>query len=341
MTGNRSGRIFMKNKLEKYIEDCIYYYDLPGLAISTKDQKIAAGYADFEKKTPLTTEHVFHMASVSKLFTATAVMMLIDREELSLDDEPAEILAMENHWPPVTMKDLLTHTSGLGNVDDFHWTEPRIDEGALHGYVMGPRVAGSTLLFEPGDRFSYSDKGYELLGDLIAQISGMSYEEFIKENILDPLEMENSTFLTFQRRKEELAAPHFKDEDNHIKVQPYYPYNREHGPSSTLTTDVWDIEKFAEAHINKTLFADYDRAWTKYTEVPNNGEGMGLSWFMREQRGSKLYGHEGTDDGFRANIWICPENGQYVSVMCNMSKAPVKRIGKGVMDIILGYEPKF
>ena len=79
----------------------------------------------------------------------------------------------------------------------------------------------------------------------------------------------------------------------------------------------------------------YEKIWTKHALVPNNGEHMGLGWFMREQDGYKIIGHEGTDIGFRASHWICPELDAQVTVVCNISGGAVKKISKGIYDILI------
>ena len=142
----------------------------------------------------------------------------------------------------------------------------------------------------------------------------------------------------------------------------YYPYTRQHAPSSTLTSNVRDLLRWGRAHLasargcadgsGRGADADapllkpetYRKVWRPYATVPNNGEQMGLGWFMREQivtsddgtaRTYRLYGHEGTDDGFRASFWICPELDLVTVVLSNLSGAPVKKINKKLFSVIL------
>ncbi|MGL4484991.1 MAG: serine hydrolase domain-containing protein [Anaerovoracaceae bacterium] len=374
--------------LNEYLKECLYLYDLPGLCISARigkySYKNAMGYQNFIDKTALLEKHIFHMASVSKLFVSTAIMQLIqgeatytnsrgENETLSLNSKLVEIL----HWlkadesaysnsncaptlDEISIKDAITHTAGLTDVIDYAWDKPEFDDGALKRYLQSDEVTKSKLLWPVSEnKFCYSNIGFEILGAVIAKVSGISFEEYVEENILLPLNMDNSKFRTFLWGQNDLredkirenplnslnlktlqsaglALPHTKDDDKHIVLEKQYPYNRAHGPSSTLTTNSYDIEKFAEAHLKKTFFKKdlYDTIWSEYTTVPNNGEGMGLGWFMREQNGYKLMGHEGNDDGFRASFWICPELDAYVAIMANISKAPVKKINRGVFDIL-------
>ena len=351
------------NKLDKFLEETLFYQDLPGLAVGITagekspshlkglNYKGTAGFKDFLTREPLKPEHIFHMASVTKLFVGTAVMQLVSAEKLSLGTKAVDVL------PWLTMQDerlndialihLLTHTAGLGDVEDYGWDRPETDGGALRRYLESEEVTRSRLLWAPGSgKFQYSNMGYEMLGSIIAEASGMSFEEYVAAHIFKPLGMLDSTLLTHERTggslqledlsKAGLAMPHTKDKNNHITLEEHYPYNRAHGPSSTLTTNLFDMEKWARANLNKALLTKetHEEMWKPYAEVPGNGEEIGISWFIRRQNGYTLYGHEGNDDGFRASFWICPELDLHIVVASNLSKAPVKKINKSVFDIL-------
>lgn len=353
----------ISKKLDKFMEETLFYQDLPGLAIGISigedsenpykglNYKNAVGYKDFLTKEPLEPEHVFHMASVTKLFVGTALMQLVSLGKLALMTKAVEVipwLKMEDdRFRDMTVVDLMTHTAGLTDVMDYGWDKPEKDPGALQRYIESGEVVKSRLLWAPGQgAFKYSNIGYEILGAIIAQVSGVSFEEYIQQNIFQPLEMNYSELLTFERAQgslklEDLSAaglamPHTKDAGNHIIHEPQYPYNRAHGPSSTLTTNIFDMEKWARGHLDKKILSEksYESVWSPQAVVPNNGEHIGLSWFIREQNGYTLYGHEGNDDGFRASFWICPELDLHIVVASNISKAPVKKINKSVFDIL-------
>lgn len=351
------------DKLNKFVEEALFYQDLPGLEVgisigeNSKSRhkglnfKRAAGYKDFMTKEPLKTGDIFHMASVTKLFVGAAVMQLAEEGKVRLSAKAAELLPWlfieDQRYLNITVKDLLSHTSGLGDVGNYGWDKPEFDEGALRRYIESEEVRNSRLLWEPGIlKFQYSNMAYEILGAIISEISGLSFEDYVENNIFKPLEMNDTTLLTFKRAggslklkdlsKAGVAMPHVKDKNNHIMHEPFYPYNRAHGPSSTLTSNLDDMEKWAKAHLSRSFLKEktYSQIWEKVASVPNNGEHIGLSWFIREQNGYTLYGHEGNDDGFRASFWICPELDAHIVVMSNITKAPVKKINKSVFDIL-------
>lgn len=351
-------------QLDQYVEESLFYFDLPGLAVSVGvseqgpaslaglNYKKAAGTADITTGQPLEEAHIFHMASVSKLFTSTGILQLCAAGKLDLNDKLGDILPYvsidDKRYGQIKIQHMLTHTSGMADVQDYHWDTPKIDENALKGYALSPEVKESHMLWAPEEnKFRYSNMAYELLGLIIAETAQMPYEDYMKQQILEPLEMKDSTFLTFERaggsleledlKRAGMAMPHTKDKEKRIVPEAHYPYNREHGPSSTLTSNIFDLEKWAKAHLEKRLFSEdlYNKIWTRYALVPNNGEGMGLGWFMRKQMEYDIYGHEGTDDGFRASFWICPQLSAHVTVAANISRGAVKKINKKLFDILI------
>jgi CubicO group peptidase (beta-lactamase class C family) len=294
--------------------------------------------------------------------------MLVERGALDLDTPVCAYLPQfrmrDERYREIAAFHLLTHTAGMPDVADYAWDAPEIDSGALSRYVNGEEVRDASLLWAPGEgRFRYSNLGYELLGALIAAISDRSFETFMEEEILRPLGMTSSTFLTYTRTQEGrdmdadaagreqilralnidalrdagVCAPHAKNDGNRIVRETCFPYNRAHGPSSTLTANLRDLRRFGEAHLRGALLRpeSYEKAWNPYALVPNNGEHIGLSWFIREQRRYKLYGHEGTDDGFRASFWICPALDMQIIVASNLSGAPVKKINKQLFEMLM------
>jgi CubicO group peptidase (beta-lactamase class C family) len=363
-------------KLYEYLGKALFNYDLPGLAAYAQRGRsesgelsftAAVGFMDMAEKIPIESGSVFHLASVCKLFVSICVLQLAEQGLLGLDDRVAEHLPWfsmkDRRYKEITVRHILTHTAGLPDIDEYCWDRPEVDEGALRRYVSSGEIAEASLLWAPGERqFSYSNIGYEILGALIAQVSGQSFEDCMEQRIFQPLGMKDSTFLTFNRtgegramdtgtadratiqkalclrtlREAGVCMPHTKDAEKHIIPERYFPYNRAHGPSSTLTSNPADMRKWGTAHLTKKLLKaeTYEEAWRPYAQVPNNGEHIGLGWFIRKQKGYTLYGHEGSDDGFRASFWICPELDIQIFVASNISQAPVKKINKNIFEII-------
>jgi CubicO group peptidase (beta-lactamase class C family) len=367
-------------RIGEYVDRAAFGFDLPGLAAGVRvgedsplscagtDCEAVAGFMDFRERIALRADHIFHMASVSKLFVATGVLLLAEEGLLDLEAPVCAYLPWfrmrDARCGEISALQLLAHTAGLPDVADYRWDAPETDSGALQRYLRSGEVREAALLWSPREgRFRYSNLGYELLGALIAARSGRSFETFMEERILRPLGMASSTFLTYTRtpagrgmdaekagraeiaralstdalRDAGVCVPHGKDADKRIVREPFFPYNRAHGPSSTLSSNLRDMRRFGEAQLRGALLspASREKARTAYALVPNNGEHIGLAWFIREQNGYRLYGHEGTDDGFRASFWICPQLDLQITVVSNLSGAPVKKISKQIFDLLL------
>jgi CubicO group peptidase (beta-lactamase class C family) len=352
-----------QQRIAEAVSRAYEYNDLPGLAAGVVTPAggslfYSKGYANFKTRIPLHKEHVFHFASVSKLFVATAILQLVQNGQLSLEGFLLSVLPWfrpdDPAYATLTIRQILSHTAGIPDVKDYHWDKPETDSEALKRYILSGEVIRSPLIspaVSTGDSanaategppsFRYSNIGYELLGAVIAELSGITFEEYVKTHIFNPLGMSDSTFLTFLRPSRRLASPHAKATDKRITVLKDYPYNRAHAPSSTLTSTLTDISKFGEAFLTKNPALlneeSYNQMWEEQAVVGGNSEGMGLAWFIRKQGGYTLYGHEGSDDGFRSSFWICPKLGTQITVLSNISDAPVKKINKSIFSA-MAYE---
>jgi CubicO group peptidase (beta-lactamase class C family) len=331
--------------LEEQHNKALFYYDLPGLAVHAtvgeEDYYSFSGWQNAVTKAPLKEHHIFHMASVTKLFVSTAILKLCEQGMAVLDGKVADYLPQfkmaDERYKQLTLRQMLSHTSGMPDDDEYHWDKFETDSEALMRYVTSKAVTDAHLLWDPSEtKFAYSNIAYEILGAAIANISGMEFEEYVSENIFKPLGMNDSDLLTFRRDMNVVCAPHEKDEDNNIKIVKHFPYTRGHGPSSTLTATLKDMSIWGRAVVDQKILKpeSFQEAWKVYATVPNNNEGIGLAWFRREQDGHVLYGHEGTDDGFRSSFWVCPELKISITVCSNISKAPVKRINRETFEFI-------
>ncbi|MDR1953952.1 MAG: beta-lactamase family protein [Clostridiales Family XIII bacterium] len=368
-------------KIEHAIDDIYARHDLPGLAVGVKvgadspladagiDISSVRGHSDFEGKAPLKANAVFHMASVAKLFVATCVMQLYAASRLDIDAPLVEYLPWfrmdDPRYTAITVRQVLSHTAGIPDIRDYHWTEPEIDRSAPRRFITSAEVTAPPLLWNPGaGGFSYSNIGYDILGALIAEVSGETFESYVETHIFAKLGMRDSTFSTFLRTPEGRALageqnpsagevraalspvrlheygvviPHRKNANRRVVRQAYYPYHRAHAPSSTLTSTLRDIKRWGDAHIEGWDGLEpnaYEQMWHGETVIENNNERMSLGWFLREQNGYRLYGHEGADDGFRSSFWICPALKTQITVLINIDRPSVKKFNKQLFDLL-------
>ena len=132
----------------------------------------------------------------------------------------------------ITVRQMLSHTSGMPDVEDYRWDKPEYDDGSLERYVRS--LQDQVLRWDPGTKFAYSNMAFEVLGDLVAKVSGMSFEDYVRDNILRPVGMASSTLLIKEADPARLATGHTPSKDGPSIPVAHYPYNRSHTPSSNL-----------------------------------------------------------------------------------------------------------
>jgi CubicO group peptidase (beta-lactamase class C family) len=329
----------ISRKLDREIERLFQQSDTPGLAVGVvKDQELiyAKGFGVMNLKTggEVTPRTLFHMASITKPFVATSIVQLLEHNKLALDDRIVEYLPYfemkDERYDTLTIRQFLTHSSGMPNVEDYRWDKPEYDEGALERYVRS--LTDQELLFEPGEKFTYSNMAFEVLGDLIAKVSGQSFADCAKEHILLPLGMNDSSILIQDVDPALLANGHVKGWLGRTRVTKHYAYNRRHGPSSCLYSNVVDMSRWAIANMNRGELegrrildaSSYELLWTPAQEgVRVSGDRrpvqVGLSWFLSEKGGYRIVSHGGIDTGYRTNLVMYPEAGVAVIVLSNYS----------------------
>lgn len=201
----------MKQLCEIFLDEAMEYHDLPGLVIGVsrrgEEYTGARGVRDILTGDPLQADDVFHCASISKLFTSSAIMRLVEEGSLDPDDRLRDILPdlfgngiRDSRWEDIRLYQILSHTAGIGDVKDYRWEECLTSEHALSDYVHSEEVIGQPLLWAPGQGgFRYSNIGYEILGHIIAVKSGLSYEAFVRQNLMEPAGMRDASMLTWER----------------------------------------------------------------------------------------------------------------------------------------------
>jgi CubicO group peptidase (beta-lactamase class C family) len=189
-------------KLDALLQSINKRNDFHGSVLVAKNGKVLyknnVGYADFNKKEPLNDEFTFQLASVSKQFTAAAIMLLNERNQVQLND------LVSNYFPDfpyenVTIKNLLNHTAGLPKyfwVTDNKWKQEKAPTNSEMMQLLDS--VNVQRFFTPGQKFDYSNTGYFVLASIVEKVSGLSFSDFMKKNIFDPLEMKDSFVYSFE-----------------------------------------------------------------------------------------------------------------------------------------------
>ncbi len=308
-------------------------FDAPGIAFGMiKNDTIiyadAHGVRSRDTKEPLTTSSLFHMASVSKPFVATAIVQLMEQGKIDLDEKLTYYLPYftmaDERYKDITIKHMLTHTSGIPDIDNYEWDKPQYDDGAAERYVRSQKVV--KLDFAPGDRYSYSNPAFDILCDVISKTSGITFEEYMKKNIFEPIGMKNSTFFKPEVPESLATQPHVLGDSLQIVVSKIYPYNRRHAGSSTLHSNVEDMLLWARVYLNKgsingkQIYSKESYKLLTSVHSPEDQRKVCLSWFLGKINNSEIYNHSGGDEGYATFFGFMPEYKSAVVMMTNTDK---------------------
>jgi CubicO group peptidase (beta-lactamase class C family) len=290
-------------------------YNIPGLAIGlvAKDTILyAAGYGikSIKNPQPVNENTIFHTASVSKLFTAQAIMMLVENGEISLNEKLLSIIPELNHTDQrvedITILNLLNHTSGLPDVHNYHWGNNNQSEKSLEDYILSLNLK---LKSEPSTQYIYSNLGYNILGYIIEKLTNTSFDNYLKENILNACGMTNSDFRYFKIPDSLKTSPHSKHWiTGKIYERKTYPYTREHAPSSTLNSSATDLCKWMISFMKMLDSGNSENVFDEMTEPGFSAyPHIGLGFQLSKVESRKAIGHYGGDKGFRSYLLMIPE----------------------------------
>lgn len=344
---HKSGAQELSQRIDKYLSEQVRIHGIPGLTVTVVQNgkpayRGAFGVRQIGKNEKLTPEHVFHFASVSKPFVATAIMQLVEQEKMDLDAPVIKYLPYfrlaDERYRAITIRQMLNHSSGMPDVQDYEWDKAQTDEGAAEGYVR--QIANEQLLWAPGDGWRYSNMAFDVLGDVIAKVSGLSFEAYIRANIFEPLGMDHSSFIYPEIQESLRTTGHVSDP---AQVSDVYPYNRRHAPSSTLNSSVSQMINWMLVNLNRGEFegqrilraGSYDLLWTSTTGTNTNSSQVGLSWFLGEHAGHRTVGHGGGDTGFRSYILLLPDDNIGIVLASNWNRTNSGALTYGILDLIL------
>jgi CubicO group peptidase (beta-lactamase class C family) len=338
-------------KIDALIVEAMEAEGVPGVAVAiTEGGELTYarghGVMNVETKVAVTPQTLFHLASITKTFVGTAILRLAERGRLDLHAPVVAYLPYfrlhDERYTQITIAQMLSHTSGMPDTDEYDWDRPEYDDGALERYVRG--LEGLSLLAPPGERFAYSNIAFEVLGDVIAKVSGISFEEYVRRELLLPLGMARSTLLVREADPALLASPHVRAASGDVVVSDVFPYNRAHAPSSTMYSNVLELSRWAMAHLNRGEFGGariltsqtYDLTWRSWAATRDGyWQEIGLSWFLGERSGERCVAHEGADVGFKACFILAPARGVSAIGLGNLDMMKNEDLTDAILDVVL------
>ncbi len=320
----------------------------PGCALAVfRDGRIVYqrgyGMADLDHDIPITPSTVFHVASMSKQFTAASIVLLAQQGKLSLDDEVRKYVPeMPDFGAPITIRNLIHHTSGLRD----QWTL-LILAGWRYSLdlitdddVLSVLTRQKDLNFRPGEKHLYSNTGYTLLAQVVKHVSGQSFREFTSSRIFQPLGM---------------TSTHFRDEHAEIIKNMAVGYEPAKGNTfrisitnfdtvgaTSLLTTVKDLALWDENFYNPRVGGPGLIKQMLERGRLNNGEQLDYAFglFLGKYRGPPTVDHPGADAGYRSDMIRFPQQHFSVACLCNVADSRPEELTRKVADIYLAKELK-
>ena len=321
---------------------------IPGLALAVlRDGKVvkAQGYglANVELGVEVKPETVFQTGSVGKQFTATAVMMLVEEGKVGLDDKLSKYLeGTPAAWRDVTVRNLLTHTSGIADYTDSEYTKAGGLINLRGDYTeaeLYQKFVQLPLKFETGTKWKYSNTGYALLGFVIHKVTGEFYGDFLQERIFRPLGM-SATRIISEADIVPNRASGYELVKGEIKNQEWVSATLNTTADGALYTNVLDLGKWDAALYTERLLkrTSFEQMWTPVKLKDGKTYPYGFGWFLNGVKGHRLVEHDGSWQGFTMNISRYVDDGLTVIVMTNLDSEHAKpeRVAHGVAGIYEG-----
>ncbi|MEJ2584125.1 MAG: serine hydrolase, partial [Robiginitalea sp.] len=336
------------------------YENLPGIsALVVEDQKVlwkgAFGLANPDENRKMSPATLCSICSISKLFTAVAVMKLYDEGKLRLDDKIGDLLPhynLKQQFPdsgPVTIRSLLTHSSGLPREAAYpYWTGPDFPFPTRE--QVDAQLENQQTLYPASTYFQYSNLGLTLLGEVVEEVSGMPYERYVKEQILEPLGLSDTRpEMPEERYGKELAVGYTALNRERTREKVFFFQARGITPAAGFTSNVEDLGRFAswQFRLRDTTAPEILKPATlKFMQTvhwtdPDWSSTWGLGFVVFKGPGGTTWvGHGGSCPGYRSAFQLDLKNKRGYSVMINSSGTNPGKYIRGIHGILSKARPK-
>ena len=288
------------------------------------------GLANVENNVPVTEKTVIRLGSVSKQFFATAILKLMEEGKLSIEDHVHKFFPdAPETWRPIQLKHLLSHTSGLKREG------PAYNNSIIQPDIVVIRSAYSLPLdFKTGERYQYCNLAYFMLAEIIRQVSGMPWQDYIKEKLFVPAGMKNSGMTDFYPIIPNRANGYMHKNGELVNADAMYAVRPSGGFLSTTTDMIlWDKVLREKNIILKK--EDWELLWTPFIKTSTNTaskEYYGFGWSIDEVNGRKVIQHGGSNVGFRSYYTRFVNDGLSIIILTNTDEANPGAIMKALSE---------
>lgn len=322
-------------KADEYLKASVKFDQFSGSVLVAKNGVpiFSRGYgqANIELNVPNTPNTVFKIASLTKQFTALAVMQLQERGKLNVNDAICRYLDdCPAAWQPITIRQLLTHTSGIPNFSSLPDWDEKLSIQPYEKLAFVKLFRDLPLQFAPGENYRYSNSAYYLLGLIIEKASGRSYQEFLRANIFAPLGMKNTNFDNPYRLTPNLAKGYYWYLNSFVNA-PYHTLSSSYSNGGLVSTTgdllLWDQALYTDKLVSRQSLDEI------FTPVKRN---YGYGWIVEKKLDRKSMGHAGSFNGFSSFILRFPDEKITVIVLSNSDEASATKIANNLSAIVFG-----
>src|SRR5688572_3804650 len=322
-------------KVDEYIRAEMLAQQIPGVSLAViKNGEIvlARGYglANVEHQVPVKPETIFQSGSMGKQFTAAAVMMLVEEGKLSLDDKITKFFPdAPDTWRNITVRHLLTHTSGITDYPQDFDLRRDYTEDELY-----QRIKPIPLAFQPGEKWSYSNLAYVMLGVLIHKVSGRFYGDFLQERVFRPLGMTTARVISEADIVPNRAAG-YRLANGQLKNQSWVSPSLNTTADGALYLSVYDMAKWDASLYTEELLkrSSLEEMWTPVKLNDGKTHPYGFGWALGSVRGHRMVEHGGAWQGFKAHIARYPDDKLTVVVFANQARANPAKLAHRVAEL--------
>ncbi len=329
--------------------------EIPGyvIAIAYKGKVIfneAYGYADLQKQTKLTPQHIFRIASHSKTFTATTIMQLQEKDKLRIDDYVIQYLPWlkehkDKRWRKVTIRQLMSHGAGVIR-DGLNADYRQLDKPFPNEREFRKEILEAELVIDTNIKLKYSNFGYVLLGYLIEAVSGQPYNKYVTENIVNPLGLKNTGPEYTAAIKDKIVTGYTRRDINKTRIPIAQIDTHAMSPAAGFYSTTEDLCAYFTAHMvgSKNLLSDESKKEMQRVQWHAEGHnqqahedyGLGIEIVFADKR--RTIGHGGGFPGHSTMSMADPKDELVVVVLTNCIDGPVGWIAKSIYNIIDYYQ---
>ena len=333
----------LQHSIELIVEDQIAEAEFsPGFNIIVTKQgetiyQRSIGFANIDSKIEMKPEQVLRIGSITKQFTAIAILQLEEQGKLSLNDNITKYVEdFPSYGSDVTIHHLLAHTSGIPNHSDLNdFDRLFANKSSISPLDIITAFKDKDPKFLAGEKASYNNFGYIILGYIIEQVAGMSYREYLAQEIFAPLKMKSTSYLNENYKSEELTIGYKKSKNAYVtadNINLQLPFS-----AGGLCSTIGDIARWYD-HVYQAQSAGekiYETALTRQATNDGLATGYGYGWQTGSFRGRTYFGHDGVISGFNSDTRYFLEDQLFIGVLSNCEGDGASRLLRKISDAIL------